>query len=230
MCNTKLRVPLFVLTLAVVAIGSALAPSAQSKPNFSGTWTMDETKSVSPHYPGFVGPVTVVITQTATTMTIETHRGDKQDVLEYRIVQNEGTAPEATASDAAGPPFKAYMERPQPGVRSGTRCPLDCAEQRGADVGRGWTDDDGRNHDDCRPRIYGGKGANVRNRQRRVQKSVIGPPRRARPHAASRAYAPQTVIGTAKAAACSPGTISATSDCTVTARPDLSRMVATSTA
>ena len=108
MCNTKLRVPLFVLTLAVVATGSALAPSAQSKPNFSGTWTMDETKSVSPHYPGFVGPVTVVITQTATTMTIETHRGDKQDVLEYRIVQNEGTAPEATASDAAGPPFKAY--------------------------------------------------------------------------------------------------------------------------
>jgi hypothetical protein len=96
--------------LVVILISSICtpAPRAQSKPNFSGTWTMDEARSVSPHYPGYVGPVSVVITQTTTDMTISTTRGGKKDVVTYRIVENEGTPAQATATETIRPPFKAY--------------------------------------------------------------------------------------------------------------------------
>ena len=64
----------FVVTF-LVALALPLAASAQASPDFSGTWTMDLTRSESATYPEFVGPVTVVITQTPSEVRIETRRG-----------------------------------------------------------------------------------------------------------------------------------------------------------
>jgi hypothetical protein len=85
------------LTLFAAALALPSAVHAQpARPNFSGTWTMDQTRSESPHYPDFVGPVTLVITQTATEITIETRRGEKSSTVSYRIFDSEN-APVGTA-------------------------------------------------------------------------------------------------------------------------------------
>jgi hypothetical protein len=83
--------------------------AAQSKPDFSGTWTMDEARSESAHYPDFIGPVVVVITQTPTTFTVETKRGTKSTVARYQIVEAESTPSGATIATSQQP-YKAYWE------------------------------------------------------------------------------------------------------------------------
>ena len=47
---------------------------AQSRTNFSGTWSMDPTRSASQVQNEPIGPVTVVITQTPTELKIATTR------------------------------------------------------------------------------------------------------------------------------------------------------------
>jgi hypothetical protein len=99
------RAVLIVLLAGVVVTCPA---RAQSKPDFSGTWTMDEARSESSHYPDFVGPVIVVITQTPTELTVETKRGGTTSSLVYRIV-DAPRAQTATPADAkVGPPFNSY--------------------------------------------------------------------------------------------------------------------------
>ncbi len=97
-----------VLTALLAGLVVVCPAAAQSKPDFSGTWTMDEARSESAHYPDFVGPVVVVITQTPTELTVETRRGGTSSFLTYRI----GEAPRvetATPADAKlGPPFNSY--------------------------------------------------------------------------------------------------------------------------
>jgi hypothetical protein len=83
-----------VLTSAV-AFGLALSSPAfaQNKPDFSGTWRMDHSRSESSMSGESPGPVTVVITQTAAELRIETttRDGTKTDV--YRF------APATSAAD-----------------------------------------------------------------------------------------------------------------------------------
>lgn len=64
-----------VLVTFLVALALSLTTPAQSRPDFSGTWTMDLARSESPTYPDFVGPVTLVISQTPAELRIETRRG-----------------------------------------------------------------------------------------------------------------------------------------------------------
>jgi hypothetical protein len=97
------------LTITLVGLVLMRVPYAQSKPDFSGTWTMDEARSVSAHYPDFVGPVVVVITQTPNEITVETKRGPKSSVLTYRIVEAQPTPAGATSVTPAEP-FKAYWD------------------------------------------------------------------------------------------------------------------------
>lgn len=96
------------LVLVLFAAALALSPAAvraqPTRPNFSGTWTMDQTRSESPHYPDFVGPVILVITQTATEMTIETRRGEKSGSVTYRIYDSEN----APVGTAGSPALKSY--------------------------------------------------------------------------------------------------------------------------
>jgi hypothetical protein len=66
------------------------AAGTQSATDFSGTWKMDAARSESAHQAVPIGPVTLVIKQTATELSIETRRSDPDkgeihsEILTYR--------------------------------------------------------------------------------------------------------------------------------------------------
>ena len=70
------------LALAIVTVSSA---PAQQRPDFSGTWTMDEGRSESPTHEGFVGPVTWVIRQSPRQLIVDITRGPKAMTLTYTL-------------------------------------------------------------------------------------------------------------------------------------------------
>src|SRR4051812_34823121 len=71
---------------AVLVASLALATPAlsQTRPDFSGTWTLDMTRSASAVQNDPIAPTTLVITQSATEVTIETRRGEKTSAVVYR--------------------------------------------------------------------------------------------------------------------------------------------------
>ena len=72
-----------VLSIAcVVAIGS-VAVGAQSVPDFSGTWSMDLTRSEAAAQGTPTGPVTVAIRQTPGEVNIETTRNGRTETVKY---------------------------------------------------------------------------------------------------------------------------------------------------
>lgn len=73
----KWSAPLLVLTLA-----TPLA-HAQNRPDFSGTWAMDMTRSASAVQNEPIGPTTLVINQGATQLNIETQRDGKTWLIVY---------------------------------------------------------------------------------------------------------------------------------------------------
>ena len=60
-------------------------PTIPAKPEFLGAWTMDRNRSESVTAEQAPGPVTLAVTQTETTLSIETRRGDKTEVTNYVI-------------------------------------------------------------------------------------------------------------------------------------------------
>jgi len=89
------RMGLLIGTL--ISLGSALTVRAQAKPDFSGTWKMDPTRSESAAQKEPIGPVTVVIAQTADEVKIETTRVDGSSAVTYKIDGSETRVPEGTA-------------------------------------------------------------------------------------------------------------------------------------
>ena len=88
------------ITLALVVALLSCSPyahaSAQPRPDFSGTWTLDTDKSDPVRGPGGgptgggqVGPVTLRITQTATELTIERSAGDRTMKAVYKLDGSE---------------------------------------------------------------------------------------------------------------------------------------------
>jgi hypothetical protein len=71
---------------------------AQTRPDFSGTWTMDPSRSQSAVQNEPIGPVTVVIAQTPTEMTIETRRAPAPSTVTYRLDNRESKLPDGTAT------------------------------------------------------------------------------------------------------------------------------------
>lgn len=63
-----------VLTAAALAV-APLPLHAQTRPDFSGTWIIDRDRSESPQQSETFQPVTLVITQNAAEVIIETQRG-----------------------------------------------------------------------------------------------------------------------------------------------------------
>jgi hypothetical protein len=97
------------MLLTIVALSPA--PRGQSHPDFSGTWTMDVQRSVSPTYPELGGAVTLVIHQSDTAVTIETKRGDRSATVTY-LPGKPSTTP-ASGVDPAGPaspPSRYYWD------------------------------------------------------------------------------------------------------------------------
>jgi len=65
------------------------AGRAQDKPDFSGTWEMDRSRSESAHQAEPIGPVIVVIAQDAVQLSIETRRSDRTQKIIYKLDGSE---------------------------------------------------------------------------------------------------------------------------------------------
>jgi hypothetical protein len=88
-------------TLLATALAAALVlPSsarAQTKPDFSGTWKMDHSRSESAVQNEPIGPVTVVIAQTPSEVRIETARRHGTSAVTYKLDGSEVKIPGGTA-------------------------------------------------------------------------------------------------------------------------------------
>ncbi len=95
------------LLAAIAALATlAAAGTAQSPPDFSGTWTLDEARSESPTHEGFVGPVRWVIRQSAREMIVDITRGPRTMTLTYTLYDKPPTG------IAAGgvPSYRGYWD------------------------------------------------------------------------------------------------------------------------
>jgi hypothetical protein len=86
------------LLISAITIGPAIA---QTRPDFSGTWTMDEKRSGSPTQEGFVGPVVWTIRQSPEGFLLDRKRGDKALVFEY-VWQDTASKADATVVAPSG--------------------------------------------------------------------------------------------------------------------------------
>ena len=88
------RMAIAVFTMMLVV---PLAGATQRTTDFSGTWKMDAARSESAHQAVPIGPVTLVIKQSATELTIETRRSDTDkspihsETLTYKLDGSEST-------------------------------------------------------------------------------------------------------------------------------------------
>lgn len=91
------------VVLAFPSLLSVAAISAQSRPDFSGTWRFDPNRSDSATYPELSRPVTLVIAQTASEIRIETQtpRGASTDTYRFGAVADV-TSPGAAAARWSG--------------------------------------------------------------------------------------------------------------------------------
>jgi hypothetical protein len=91
----------------LVPVFLPFAAHTQGSSDFSGTWKMDPARSESAHQAVPIGPVTLVINQTATELRIETRRSERDgtaiqsQILTYKL---DGT--ESTITPQIGEPVK----------------------------------------------------------------------------------------------------------------------------
>jgi len=99
---------LCVFVLVSFASTCALHGGPTARPNFSGTWSMDAARSESSHQDVPIGPVTIVIRQTRSEVSIETTRtendqpGAFHEVITYKLDGSENTS-----TGSAGTPVVA---------------------------------------------------------------------------------------------------------------------------
>ena len=72
-----------VLSIACAIALSSVAVGAQGAPDFSGTWSMDMTRSEAAAQGTPIGPVTVAIRQTPGEVNIETTRNGRTEAIRY---------------------------------------------------------------------------------------------------------------------------------------------------
>jgi hypothetical protein len=101
----KRRLVLASIAALVALIPSVAAPSGKS--NFTGTWVMDEKRSVSANSGTPYVPVTLVIKQTDTTITVETRQGEQSETIVYRL---DGTQIEKSAEGGHAFQWRAKWE------------------------------------------------------------------------------------------------------------------------
>jgi hypothetical protein len=63
--------------MSTMALVVSVPGSAQESPDFSGAWRMDPSRSESAHQAVPIGPVTLIIKQSADELRIETRRSEK---------------------------------------------------------------------------------------------------------------------------------------------------------
>jgi hypothetical protein len=87
------------LSAFLISVAAVLPADAQSRPDFSGTWAMDEPRSGSPAAAGFIRPVVWVINQSNQVMIIDITRGEKTQTLTYSLLDK--APPSKAASDGS---------------------------------------------------------------------------------------------------------------------------------
>jgi hypothetical protein len=105
--RSLLEAPMTRLLLALAAV-LATTPilTAQTRPDHSGTWTMDEARSESPTHEGFTGPVVWVIKQTPQELAVDIKRGPRAVTLTYKLYDKQPTGP----STEGVPSFRGYWD------------------------------------------------------------------------------------------------------------------------
>lgn len=91
-------------SLVLVAALSGLV-SAQSRPDLTGTWKLDEARSGSPGWAEFVGPVVRIIRLGPQVVEIDVTQGQKTTSFRYAL-----TAARAVPTGNAAPANRAYWE------------------------------------------------------------------------------------------------------------------------
>ena len=72
--------------LTIAFVFALLAqPTTPAKLDFLGAWTMDRNRSESVTTEKVAGPITLAVSQTETTLSIETRRGDQSELTNYVI-------------------------------------------------------------------------------------------------------------------------------------------------
>lgn len=87
-------------------LAASVAVFAQATPDFSGTWTLDPSKSEMPQMGGMgggrpgggqmgggMGPMTITIKQTAEALTIDQKMGEMSRTVTYKLDGSESTNP-----------------------------------------------------------------------------------------------------------------------------------------
>jgi hypothetical protein len=98
--------------VAAVFVLSLVLPAAavtQVKPDFSGSWKMDETRSASAVQSGFVGPVVWRITQEPDQLKVEMQRASKAFTRTFVIDASKPKAAGGGAT-AGAPGFRAHWD------------------------------------------------------------------------------------------------------------------------
>ena len=85
------------LTMLVVAL-TAARPHGQTRPDFSGTWSMDLSRSQSAVQDEPIGPTTVIIRQTPGEMAMTVSRDSKTATLTYLLDGRPSAVPNGTAT------------------------------------------------------------------------------------------------------------------------------------
>jgi hypothetical protein len=83
-----------VLSIACVVALHSVNVGVQTHPDFSGTWTMDLTRSEAAAQGTAIGPVTVSIRQTNDEVRIETTRNGRTEVVRYLPASLKATSPD----------------------------------------------------------------------------------------------------------------------------------------
>jgi len=86
------------LVAAALAVMVPYSTQAQSKPDFSGAWTMDPSRSESAAQAEPIGPVTLVITQTPAELKVETTRSTGTTAATYKLDGSKITVAAGTSS------------------------------------------------------------------------------------------------------------------------------------
>ena len=95
----RIAIATFALWQSLSALAAQTKPG--SKPDFSGVWKMDRTRSESAMQEQPVGDITVVITQTDSMLKIETIRDRASEIAIYPIEARPSTPTEVTATRRA---------------------------------------------------------------------------------------------------------------------------------
>ena len=84
--------------LLICFLALPAASHAQGRPDFSGTWSMDRSRSESAMQADPIGPTTVVITQIPGGLEIATSRDSKTATIVYKLDGSASPIPGGTAT------------------------------------------------------------------------------------------------------------------------------------